>query len=109
MLLPTESRRDNTKSKRHNSPHRPTLCALHCPRHRRGRPTELAPADHLLSRRSRRRDNLIGAKEQMMEPDAHERIDTLVSKGTAYQDCYEFIDGLTRPDGARIAVNFGRF
>ena len=41
-----------------------------------------------------------------MEPAARERIDTLVSKGTAYQDRYEFIDDLTWPDGARIAVNF---
>ncbi len=41
-----------------------------------------------------------------MEPAARERIDTLVAKGTAYQDRYEFIDDLTWPDGARIAVNF---
>ena len=40
------------------------------------------------------------AKEQMMEPASRERIDTLVAKGTAYQDRYEFIDGLTWPDGA---------
>ena len=41
-----------------------------------------------------------------MDPAARERIDTLVAKGTAYQDRYEFIDDLTWPDGARIAVNF---
>ena len=39
-------------------------------------------------------------------PASRERIDTLVAKATAYQDRYEFIDGLTWPDGARIAVNF---
>lgn len=33
-----------------------------------------------------------GANEQTMEPAARERIDTLVAKGTAYQDRYEFID-----------------
>jgi peptidoglycan/xylan/chitin deacetylase (PgdA/CDA1 family) len=41
-----------------------------------------------------------------MDPAARERIDALVSKATAYQDRYEFIDNLTWPDGARIAVNF---
>ena len=41
-----------------------------------------------------------------MDPAAHERIDTLVSKATAYRERYEFIDDLTWPNGARIAVNF---
>ena len=41
-----------------------------------------------------------------MDPAARERMDTLVSKGTAYQDRYEFIDDLKWPDGARMAVNF---
>src|SRR5207248_9277322 len=37
---------------------------------------------------------------------ARERIDTLVSKGIAYRQRYEFIGDLKWPDGARIAVNF---
>ena len=42
----------------------------------------------------------------MMDQAARERMDTLVSKGTAYHERFEFIDRLTWPDGARIAVNF---
>jgi hypothetical protein len=42
----------------------------------------------------------------MMEPTARERVDALVSKAIAYQDRYEFIDDLTWPDGARLAINF---
>jgi peptidoglycan/xylan/chitin deacetylase (PgdA/CDA1 family) len=41
-----------------------------------------------------------------MDPGTQERLDALVSKGTAYRERYEFIDDLTWPDGARIAVNF---
>lgn len=41
-----------------------------------------------------------------MDPDIRERMDTLVSKGIAYRERYEFIDDLKWPDGARIAVNF---
>jgi len=42
----------------------------------------------------------------MMDQAARERMDTLVSKGTAYHERFEFIDRLVWPDGARIAVNF---
>src|SRR5579871_5827522 len=42
----------------------------------------------------------------MMDQGARERMDTLVSKGIAYRQRYEFIDDLKWPDGARIAVNF---
>ncbi len=41
-----------------------------------------------------------------MDPAARERMDTLAAKAAAYRERYEFIDGLTWPDGARIAVNF---
>ncbi len=41
-----------------------------------------------------------------MDPGIRERMDTLVSKGTAYRQRYEFIDDLKWPDDARIAVNF---
>src|SRR5215831_6436874 len=42
----------------------------------------------------------------MMDASARERMDTLVSKANAYRQRYEFIDNLTWPNGARIAVNF---
>src|SRR6478736_2098025 len=41
-----------------------------------------------------------------MDPGIRERMDTLVSKGIAYRQRYEFIDDLKWPDRARIAVNF---
>jgi len=42
----------------------------------------------------------------MMDPGTRERMDTLVSKGTAYQQRFEFINDVKWPDGGRIAVNF---
>ena len=42
-------------------------------------------------------------KMPMMDQATRERMDTLVSKGTAYQQRFEFIDGLTWPERARIA------
>ena len=42
----------------------------------------------------------------MMDAGARERMDTLVSKGIAYRQRYEFIDDLKWPNGGRIAVNF---